>query len=77
MMFICVYHLKIQPSEFENLYFYEIDLLLNEYKEYLEERKKQNDESEKEYLSKIPNYNLDMNNIKSQFSNNSLTRGFK
>lgn len=57
MLFICVYNLKIQPSEFENLYFYEIGLLLNEYKEYLEEKKRKDEEQEKEYKNNIPNMN--------------------
>lgn len=75
MLFIAIFKLRLQPSEFENLYFYEVSLLMNNYEEYLNEQKKQNEEQEKEYSKNMPNMNnFNPNNFKPNIP--SSTSGF-
>ena len=79
MLFIALFKLRMQPSEFENLYFYEVSMLMNNYQEYLEEKKRQDEEQEKQYSQNMPNMSsFNPSNFKPSIpSNSGFSRGFQ
>ena len=72
--------MHITPSELDNMYWYDIIYMLNEYQNYVEEtndRYKQQEEEYKQQMPEVPKFEQPKIPQMKMPDMNSLTKGFK